>query len=499
MMRSTIKVRISQETITTSDMILYAHMSIDIHNVCIVDQLALEVFGVLPGEGDCQSPFEASIAQYLSKDFNIHNLQSYATLECVSTLGLMLLERIIYHAWTEGGRCIEAVPFTHYWNSSKFVKALGALLNKFASHTLTHLDDNEVNSIREICSNLVRERYSRVDDVESPRSHEESAKMIFLLQRLYPSNFIDNAGVLTEIIHESASNFSEASGGDLYLYNNDTENFKFNIQSIIHLRSLVGCIQDLYDRVTLVNKPRASRWHAEDGDENLLSFRTMEEADEMILSMGGIQTTRIPDIGTDIDLRGRKYFPCSLPRKSMFARNVSRDIIIDSNGAKIVVTEKAELVLVIDPSEVYISKAKREDSNRCTVVAVIPLRTIIACATEVSLIFVYPKIPPFNYCLLTIQCTCQAESFHIVCNTTDNKMGATDIIKNGTLSLKFEHSEACLTVKECLDKHCAAYEKKIVMDMTDMLEKCSVMANSMLNSTSQTKEAEDTWCDFQQA
>jgi len=51
-----------------------------------------------------------------------------------------------------------------------------------------------------------------------------------------------------------------------------------------------------------------------------------------------------------------------------------------------------------------------------------------------------------------------------------------------------------VATKECLDKHLLAYEKKIVMDMTDMLEKCSDNLES-----SQSKEMEDSWCDFQQA
>ena len=93
----------------------------------------------------------------------------------------------------------------------------------------------------------------------------------------------------------------------------------------------------------------------------------------------------MPEVGRDIDLRGRKFFRCSLPCKSKFGRNVNCDITIDANGAKIVVTEKTDLVLVVDPSEIYVCKAMREDSNKCTVLAVIPLRIIIASATEVSL------------------------------------------------------------------------------------------------------------------
>ena len=68
------------------------------------------------------------------------------------------------------------------------------------------------------------------------------------------------------------------------------------------------------------------------------------------------------------------------------------------------------------------------------------------------------------------------------------------MIKNGTISLRFDSSATCVSVKECLDKHCSAYEKKIGMDMTDFLEKCSLMeANGSLS------QEEDAWCDFKQA
>ena len=55
-----------------------------------------------------------------------------------------------------------------------------------------------------------------------------------------------------------------------------------------------------------------------------------------------------------------------------------------------------------------------------------------------------------------------------------------------------------MATKEYLDKHLLAYEKKIVMDMTDMLEKCSLMGADNLES-SQSKEMEDSLSDFQQA
>ena len=95
----------------------------------------------------------------------------------------------------------------------------------------------------------------------------------------------------------------------------------------------------------------------------MLSFCTIEEADDLLLSIGGVQTSRIPDVGTEIDLRGRKSFLCSL-------QNQKRRRAFDKG-----------LVLVVDPSEIFVARCKKGDINRCIVLAVISLSTIIASAS----------------------------------------------------------------------------------------------------------------------
>ena len=207
-------------------------------------------------------------------------------------------------------------------------------------------------------------------------------------QKYTPSSFIENTNVLAcDIVYSGSACKSVISpaGTDLFLVSDDNDSARFAIRSALHLRSLLGCIQDLHQRFTstaseLINFN--SLWYGE--DEGSLSFRTTEEANDIILSIGGIQTTPLPEVGKDIDIRGRKHFRCSLPRKSRFGRGNSVEIIIDANGARIMVTERADLVFVVDPMEVFVTMSKKGDANRCTVLAVIPLETIIASATEVS-------------------------------------------------------------------------------------------------------------------
>ena len=73
------------------------------------------------------------------------------------------------------------------------------------------------------------------------------------------------------------------------------------------------------------------------------------------------------------------------------------------------------------------------------------------------------------------------------------------IVQNGRLSLRFALCGACDSAKESLDRYCAAYEKKIVDDANDMLEKCSLIGDNILTAPSQLTKVEEAWCDFQQA
>ena len=86
----------------------------------------------------------------------------------------------------------------------------------------------------------------------------------------------------------------------------------------------------------------------------------------------------------------------------------------------------------------------------------------------------------------------QAETLHVVCNTKEIGQQI-DMLRNGTLSVRFPSGENCTSAKEFLDKYCASNEKKILMDMSDWLEQCTLMGANHMNST----ETEDSFCDFQ--
>lgn len=199
------------------------------------------------------------------------------------------------------------------------------------------------------------------------------------------------------------------------------------------------------------------------GEADGLSFCTIEEADELLLSIGGVQANRIPDVGTDIDLRGRKSFPCSLQHNQKRRR------------------AETGLVLVVDPSEIFVARCKKGDANRCTILAVVPLSTIIASASA-------------------------GEIVHVVCPMAESPKGRDDgILKDGRLSLCFSSITMSMSVKENLDKYCTAQENRAAMDIDELLEKCLEIGSKILTTNSlsslQKREAreEETWADFQQA
>jgi len=363
----------------------------------------------------------------------------------------MLMERIIFHTWTEGGECLEVVPFDHYYKSSKFVQALTSSLAYFASFAKRLAEDD---SLEDYFQAEFNRRYvsTEVQSVGNRPYHENNIKLACCIQNYHPSNFIDDANVLLQSSRPPSTETAEEKAA------------KCAVRLTLHLRSLVGCIEEFYSRFTTLTGHRPitnKRWY---GEAEVLSFCTIEEADELLLSIGGAQTTRVPDVGTDIDLRGRKSFPCSLQNNHK-RRRADKGII-----------------LVVDPSEIFIARCKK-DVNRCTILAVVPLSTIIASAAA-------------------------GEILHVVCPMAEvpTATGAEDgILKDGRLSLCFSSVTMSISVKEHLDKYYAALENRAAMDIDELLDKCLEVGNKILNTKSQSSSRrkivreEETWADFQQA
>jgi hypothetical protein len=410
-----------------------------------IDDVVLEALGVLPSSES--SPFEHAIASYLESSISTHDfdldVRFHRTLvtaiEYVSTLGIMLLERTVYHTWTEDGCCLDEVPLNLYYLSSKFIQALQSSLHYFSSYSLKlSKSDLTKDLFASYIETEIRRRYSRTE-LESPRQPHHEPKITFTcsLSDNYPSNFIDFATTGTSL---TSAKF----------IGNDIEASQFASQLLLHFRSLVICVQEFHSRFTPWTR-LPSTW----GDEGeALSFCMKDEADDSIVAIGGFQMTHLPGVGSEIDLRGRTVF-----RGFEYKQQLS---IIDAS----VMT----LILVIDPEEIYVGrKVRTGDMNRSIVLGVIPIRNVIASAPEKSLLHVALR-----------------------CSEDDSRYG--EIVKNGKLTIDFKNSDLSISVKNCLDKYCLAYRTKKAFEIEDFLEKCFSMC---AKDSGPEGIGDGTWSDFQ--
>jgi hypothetical protein len=264
----------------------------------------------------------------------------------------------------------------------------------------------------------ITKRYSR-SDLESPRQHHEpQTTFTCCLSSYNPSNFIED------------STFTTSQHATLYK-NNDASQFACDL--VLHLRSLLLCVQEFHNRFTSLAGPRSianKRWCDED---DALSFRMKDNADDSIIAIGGFQITPLPQVGSEIDLRGRTVFHGFEHKKKLS--------IVDASVMAV--------ILVIDPEEVYVGRKVRAiDKNRCVIDEVICIRDVIASAVEKSLLH------------MALKSSCEA-------NQTRS------ISKGGRLTIDFRTSEKSIVVKDCLDKYCVAYQTKKSFEIEDFLERCS--------------------------
>jgi hypothetical protein len=441
-----------------------------------LDNIVLGTLGVLPSSGS--SDFENAIATYLEGFIRTHESNSSAScqsaqvaaVEYISSLGSMLLERMVYHVWTreslfeldilevillltylffatnraEDGKCLDEAPFNHYYSSSRFISALQSVLRYLSTYALKLSKADLTNDLfADYMEAEIRRRFLSKTDQMSPKSQDSNiATYTCCLSDFNPSNFID----LTS--GSSPTLLASNSGREL-------EPSHFVSKLVLHLRSLLVCVQEFHSRFTSLTGPRLisnKRWRDE---EEALSFCMHEQADDSIIAIGSLQLNPLPRAGTQIDLRGRTVFRDGFEHKPKLT-------FVDASVMS--------LILVIDPEEIYVCRQLRAcDSNLCVVHQVILIRNVIASATEKSLL-------------------------HIALRHPDQDKPYSDLVKGGKLTLDFKTMEKSTIVKDCLDKYCLAYKTRKAFEIEDFLEKCCQMCAK--NSSEETSG--ETWTDFQQ-
>ena len=215
-----------------------------------IDDDALEALGVFMDEG---SPFEKSLAHYLQRDLaTIHSSDiyapSYATLasavECISSLGLMFLERIVFRRFAsskiEDLHDIDQDPFDQYCKSSEWIRALGGALSYFALYARRLSQSETVSDLfAEFMESAIGQRYSNEPERSQQSVHhiddeESNINLVCSLHKYFPSNFIDNSNMLINDVMGSNS----LGGSTGKSFQNETEASKFAIRLTLHLVSL---------------------------------------------------------------------------------------------------------------------------------------------------------------------------------------------------------------------------------------------------------------------
>ena len=417
-----------------------------------IDDAALELLKVLPpsnhlsSSSSSTSPFEDACASFLTKaitgcEHSGSPETRNSAIESVTSFGLVLLERIIRHSWTELGTCLEHQSFIFYFNSSTFFASLGSALENFALKGREHLElDNE--NARAIIMEEIRMRYAQ--------DKEQEGIFTCNVDRYKPSSSLDNSSILLcGLDLQQQQKHSCRPSNDLQLFDDIDFEKRSDLRAALFLRSIASCSREFHRR--FVHSSKTGRTLMID---ELLSFNTTEVADELIVAVGQLQTTGKQELGVEIDLRGRKHYLCSLPK-----RQRKLDIVLDAEGMRFLVTDRTDLVFVVDPAELYVARINERYQNRCKVLTAVKIQSVVACATE-------------------------SDTLHIVCECGDEHKRS--FVISGRLSLRFPTAAVALAAKETLDKHIEALHRLSSLDAMHIIDQCIELSN--FHSSAQTEE-----------
>ena len=308
-----------------------------------------------------------------------------------------------------------------------------------------HLElDNE--NARAIIMELIRMRYAQ--------DKEQEGIFTCNVDLYKPSSSLDNSSILLCGL-DLQQQQSSRSSNDLQLHDNIDCEMRSDLRACMFLRSIASCSREFHRRFVLSSKTERTPMLDE-----LLSFNTMEVADELIIAVGQLQTARLQELEAEIDLRARKHFSCSLPKRQ---RKI--EIVLDAEGSRFLVTDRSDLVLVIDPRELYVARRNATKQNRCKVLTAVRIQSVIACATEY-------------------------DALHIVCECGDEHKGS--FVISGRLSLRFPTAAVALSAKETLDKHLAALHRLSSLDASHIIDQCLELSDFHCSAQAET----DDFCEM---
>lgn len=158
----------------------------------------------------------------------------------------------------------------------------------------------------------------------------------------------------------------------------DVGEARFQVEMAIHFRALCSVVQRFSETIGEQTANESTEKPALTGSTDnaaSMALDLVDVADEFAITFGGLSDR--PDINSDLDLKGKMTFPCTLsigapPEPSLL--NLAEDAILRHSG---------ELVLVVDPTDLFLVKPNPKSGvDQGTVVCRVALQSVIAAATD---------------------------------------------------------------------------------------------------------------------
>lgn len=360
-----------------------------------LDSATLALLNILPENHSDTTVYDAALVRFLDRSHVRRSSVTVMALERCSMVALWLLHKEILFLSGDGTQKSMMIEML---NASVLWKTLKSTRDYFFNKTIS---SQNVMGVSEIFVDLIESsilsRYRRMTTTNGNRT-TKSTVFAYPLSQDRSHAYGTNAEILIRKMRSVSLNEVEAT--------------RFNAEAAIHFRAICRVFdrfcQQIYEQ------------SACDTSRNALKRFELNTTDE-----AGILTEIFPSllvkpqVGTDLDLRGRMTF------------RFSTDLAVGINGTSTtnfsedsLFSSTVPMVLVLDPTDLFIVRLRSGDEiQRGVVVCCIPLLNIIAAAGDGVWI-------------------------HIAVRHDD----VDGLIKNGNMALKFDTAGTCLIVAQYLER-----------------------------------------------
>lgn len=302
-----------------------------------------------------ESVFEEALAKFLDCRPVIMSSVSVSALERAGSLAVTMIPHLA-NSITNSGKDVSLLnTFIH---DSPLIQSLVQSRSRFCAAALMFKDMSGVSQLFvDLIELAIKGRYLKLG--ESNSRHAGAADYGCPLETFSCSQQTRNADILVRKFRIVGSN--------------DVEDARFAILMAIHFRALCLAVERM---ITDSNE-------ATPGSGASFALDNMDRADDLMLVIGDLHEK--PRVSTDLDLRGRMTFRFYPAIKHDDRQNADSESTPRGRSLRqeIGLRSKSQLVLVLDPTDIFIVKhVNRSDVNRGTIVCTVSLRSVIACAHD---------------------------------------------------------------------------------------------------------------------